>query len=208
MITANENSNFESVWKSIEKVAEQQSISEKILQETRNIQKEILLEQSKYMQETWNQLRQTDIQIKELGKQIGGIGNKFGSFNEGLVLPSLYKLFKEKFGCKDFAERYQFFSNGNSMEIDLFALSETSCFLIEIKSHFKSDAIKQLQKQIEIFRKYKKEYSDRKLFGVIVATHYDKANIKELYKNGIYFISITDDLVDFQIPDDFQPRAW
>ena len=29
----------------------------------------------------------TDRQLKELGKQIGGLGSKFGSFTEGLALP-------------------------------------------------------------------------------------------------------------------------
>ncbi|NTV95645.1 MAG: DUF3782 domain-containing protein, partial [Thiobacillus sp.] len=35
--------------------------------------------------------KETDRQLKELGKQIGGLGNKFGSFTEGLALPSLAK---------------------------------------------------------------------------------------------------------------------
>jgi hypothetical protein len=29
--------------------------------------------------------KKTDRQLKELGKQIGGLGEKFGSFTEGLV---------------------------------------------------------------------------------------------------------------------------
>ena len=37
-------------------------------------------------------LQETDRQIRELGKQIGGLGNKFGSFTEGLALPSMQKI--------------------------------------------------------------------------------------------------------------------
>ena len=157
--------------------------------------------------ETEMAMKETDKQIKELGKQIGGLGNKFGTFNEGLVLPSLYKLFKEKFKCREFAVRYRFKANGSYTKIDLLAISDDSCYLIEIKSHFKSDAIEQLQKQIERFRKIKKEYADRKIYGAIVATHYDKDNIRELTRSGIYFISISDDLVNLQIPDNFEPRV-
>ncbi|MDB9310773.1 hypothetical protein PN471_19525, partial [Aphanizomenon sp. CS-733/32] len=35
------------------------------------------------------QQKATDRQLKELGKQIGGLGAKFGSFTEGLALPSM-----------------------------------------------------------------------------------------------------------------------
>lgn len=163
---------------------------------------------SESRKETERSMKETDKQIKELGKQIGGLGNKFGTFNEGLVLPSLYKLFKNKFHCTEITERYKFFANGNSMEIDLLAISNDACYLIEIKSHYKSDAIEQLQKQIVRFRKIKKEYADRKIYGVIVATHYEKENIKELTGNGIYFISISDDLVSMKLPNNFKPKVW
>ena len=152
--------------------------------------------------------KETDKQIKELGKQIGGLGNKFGTFNEGLVLPSLRKLFHHKFNCTDISERYKFYSNGDSMEIDLLAISKTSCFIIEIKSHYRQDAFEQLLNQIERFRRVKLEHSDKKIYGVLVATHYEKENINELLRNGIYFISISNDLVELQIPDSFEPRAW
>ena len=158
--------------------------------------------------ETAVKFKETDKQIKELGKQIGGLGNKFGTFNEGLVLPSLHKLFHQKFHCTDISERYKFYSNGDSMEIDLLAISKTSCYIIEIKSHYRQDAFEQLLNQIERFRRVKLEHSDKKIYGVLVATHYEKENINELLRNGIYFISISNDLVELQIPDSFEPRAW
>ncbi|MDT3739306.1 MAG: nuclease-related domain-containing protein [Candidatus Kapabacteria bacterium] len=190
----NEKLNFEKVWAMFQETDRRFKETDELLS-------------SKFL-ETEKSMKETDKQIKELGKQIGGLGNKFGTFNEGLVLPSLYKLFEEKFQCRDFAERYRFNANGSSMEIDLLAISEDSCYLIEIKSHFKPDAIEQLQKQIERFRKFKKEYTDRKLYGVIVATHYEKENIKELLSSGIYFISISDDLVSMKLPNNFEPRVW
>ena len=42
--------------------------------------------------------KKTDLQLKELGKQIGGLGNKFGSFAEGLSYRSISKILREKFG--------------------------------------------------------------------------------------------------------------
>ncbi len=208
----NEKLNFEKVWAMFQETDRRFKETDELLSakflETRNQFKETdELLSAKYL-ETEKSMKETGNQIKELGKQIGGLGNKFGTFNEGLVLPSLRKLFNQKFNCTDISERYKFYSNSDSMEIDLLAIAANSCFIIEIKSHYRSDAIEQIQKHIEKFRKIKKEYADRKLYGVIVATHYDKESIKELLRNGIYFISISDDLVDLQLPDDFEPRAW
>jgi hypothetical protein len=150
----------------------------------------------------------TDKQIKELGKQIGGLGNKFGTFNDGLVMPLLVKLFKTKFKCKSVAENFKFYSNGNSMEIDLLAVSTDSCFIVEIKSHLKDEAIDQINNQIAKFRKNMKEYSDRNLYGVVVATHYDKVVLEKVSENGIYFITISDDLVNIKTLKNFKPKAW
>jgi hypothetical protein len=48
--------------------------------------------------------RKTDKQIKELATQIGGLGNKFGRFAEGMAFPSLkesrFGLLKFMRGCQ------------------------------------------------------------------------------------------------------------
>ncbi|MFM7613552.1 MAG: hypothetical protein ACKO4R_04835, partial [Synechococcales cyanobacterium] len=36
----------------------------------------------------------------ELGKQIGGLGAKFGSFTEGLALPSMETILHQQFGME------------------------------------------------------------------------------------------------------------
>jgi hypothetical protein len=47
--------------------------------------------------ETSRQVNKMIKTIKELGKQISGLGNKFGSFTEGMAFPSIEKLLREKF---------------------------------------------------------------------------------------------------------------
>jgi hypothetical protein len=44
--------------------------------------------------------KETDRQLKELGKQIGGLGAKFGSFTEGLALPSMETILGQQFGME------------------------------------------------------------------------------------------------------------
>jgi RecB family endonuclease NucS len=98
--------------------------------------------------------------------------------------------------------------NGNTIEIDLLAISADSVYIIEIKSKYRKDDLKQLLKHIEKYRENTPEHQNKKIYGVIVATDYNKDNIKELERRGIYFISIADDLVKLHIAPDFTPKSW
>ena len=158
--------------------------------------------------ETAIRFQETDILLKRVSEDIGHLGNKFGSFNEALVIPSLEKLFEEHFNCKSISQNQKILMNGNSFEIDMLAYSNDSCYIIEIKSKFRKDDLKQLLKHIEKFRLNSPEHENKKLFGVIVATEFNKDNIKELEKNGIYFISITDNLIKLHESNSFTPKSW
>ncbi len=43
-------------------------------------------------------MKETDRKLKELGKQIGGLGNKFGAFAEGLAFSSFERILRADFG--------------------------------------------------------------------------------------------------------------
>lgn len=159
-------------------------------------------------QETDRKFQETDILLKRVSTDIGHLGNKFGTFNEALVIPSLEKLFAEHFHCKNISQNQKILMNGNSFEIDMLAYSNDSCYLIEIKSKFRKDDLKQLHKHIEKFRLNSPEHENKKLFGVIVATEFNKDNIKELEKNGIYLISISDNLIKLHESNSFTPKSW
>ena len=165
-------------------------------------------ETDRKFKETDLQIKQTSKEIKELGRQIGGLGNKFGSFNEGLLMPSLIKLLETKFNCYDISTNRLFRDNGKSFEVDILGANDDSCYLIEIKSHLKEEAIEQLKKQIDRFKKFGKNYTNSKIYGVICATHYEINIVEKVTEAGLYFISTSDDLIKLQVPDNFEPRIF
>jgi hypothetical protein len=59
------------------------------------------------LKETDEQLKETDRHLKEnlreLSTQIGGLGNKFGRFAEGLAFPSMEKILRQRFGLETIA---------------------------------------------------------------------------------------------------------
>ncbi len=158
--------------------------------------------------ETALRFKELDLFLKELGKQIGGIGNKFGTFNEGLVLPSLTRLLTDDFNCKSIFPNFKHRENGTILEIDLLGVSNIAYYIIEIKSHLREDSIEQLKLEIEQFKLFKPLFEEKQIYGLITATHYDKKIKERVLKDGIYFISITDDIVKMDIPENFIPRAW
>ncbi|MBM2816498.1 MAG: hypothetical protein HW421_3260 [Ignavibacteria bacterium] len=160
------------------------------------------------MNQTDKQIKETDKQIKELGKQIGGLANKFGSFNEGLVMPSLHKILLEKFNCNEAFENYTYKNNGDILEIDMLGIAEDATYIIEIKSHFRDEAIEQIIREAAQFRKFSKYSKDKKIFCFLAATHYKDEEQKKVLNEGIYFISISDDVAKLKVPKNFKPKEW
>ena len=178
-----------------------------ILEERENI-KQMRESQRETDKQIATRFLETDKQIDKVSKEIGHLNNKFGAFNEALVFPSLEKLFAEKFNCKLISKNQKVLMNGNSFEIDVLAISPTASYIIEIKSKYRKDDLKQLLKSIDKFKKVTLENKDKKIYGVIVATDFNKDNIKELSQKGIYFISVADDIIKLNESPEFVPTAW
>ena len=104
------------------------------IKELRESQKQAMIqfdETKLIIQELALRFQETDKQIKKVSQEIGHLHNKFGAFNEALVLPSLEKLFAEQFKCKTISQRHQVLLNGNTFELDMLAVSEDACYIIE-----------------------------------------------------------------------------
>lgn len=71
--------------------------------------------------ETDRRMQETDRRLRELGEQIGGLGNKFGYFTEGLALPSLERILAERFGMENISPRHRVRRDGREQEYDVLA---------------------------------------------------------------------------------------
>ena len=150
-------------------------------------------------------------QIKALGKQIGGLGQKFGSFTEGLALPSMQKILQHKFKMEVVSPSVRVNKNGKEIEIDVLAYANSSInevYIVEVKSHLREDGIKQLQSIMNNFREFFPEHSDKKVFGVIAAVDMSKRLKQRLLSLGFYTAKIKDDIFSLDVPDDFRAKAY
>ncbi|WP_295405915.1 DUF3782 domain-containing protein [uncultured Thiocystis sp.] len=153
----------------------------------------------------------TDRQLKELGKQIGGLGEKFGSFTEGLALPSMEKLLRERFGMEVVSPSVRVSKGGRHVEIDTLSYANgaiNTAYVVEVKSHLREEAIGQLRTLLEQFRDFFPEHRDKRLFGILAVVDASPALRERALREGFYVARIHDSVFELDVPEGFQPKAF
>ncbi|MBE9204167.1 DUF3782 domain-containing protein [Synechocystis salina LEGE 06099] len=162
-------------------------------------------------EEADRRFQKTDRQIRELGKQIGGLGQKFGSFTEGLALPSMETILREKFGMEVVTPSVRVSKQGKHIELDVMAYANgdvKTAIIVEVKSHARSESIGQLINHLQGFREFFPEHQDKKLYGILAAVDLSNAVREEVLKAGLYTARIRDEIFELDTPATFQPRIW
>ena len=161
--------------------------------------------------ETDRRFRATERAIKELGQQIGGLGNKFGSFTEGLALPSMQKILRQRFNVDTVSPSVRTTRNGKHLELDVLAYANgevNAAYIVEVKSHVRRTDIEQLLRILREFPNWFPEHANKGLYGILAGVDIHESLIPEILGQGLYLAYIHNDLFDLQIPDDFQPRRF
>lgn len=153
-----------------------------------------------------------DKTIKELSRQIGGIANKFGSFTEGLALPSMTKILDERFGMTTINPSVRVRDkSGNEHEIDVLAYANgeiNTAIIVEVKSHLREEGIEQLLRQCRHFAAWFPELADKKLYGILAAVDASQQLQQKVLDQGLYFAKIHDEQFALCVPEGFEPYCF
>jgi hypothetical protein len=155
--------------------------------------------------------KQTDHQLKELGKQIGGLGSKFGSFTEGLALPSMEKILRQRFGMKIVSPSVRASEDGKHMEIDVLAYANgelNTAYIVEVKSHAREESITQLKSILQRFRTFFPEHENKQLYGILAAVDMSPELRQKTLEEGFYVARIHDQVFELDTPENFQPQGY
>jgi hypothetical protein len=155
--------------------------------------------------------KETNKQLKELGQQIGGLGKKFGSFTEGLALPSMTKILKQKFHMEVISPSVRVSKNGINAEIDVLAYANSDineAYVVEVKSHLREEGISQLQSLMANFRQLFPEHKDKKVYGIIAAVDISDTLKQRVLEAGFYVARIKDDTFSLDTPKSFKAKAF
>ncbi|MFM6761560.1 MAG: DUF3782 domain-containing protein [Microcystis panniformis] len=198
----------------LKEVSQQQKENAQQLKETDKQLKEtdlLLKEVSQQQKENAQQQKKTDKQLKELGQQIGGLGAKFGSFTEGLALPSMETILRQRFGMEVVSPSVRVSKNGQHLEIDVLAYTNgelNTAYIVEVKSHAREESITQLKSILQRFRSFFPEHKDKKLYGILAAVDLSPELREKILQEGFYVARIHDQVFELDIPDNFQPQTY
>jgi hypothetical protein len=157
------------------------------------------------------QLKETDKQLKELGKQIGGIGNKFGSYTENIAMPSVRNIMSKKFKMDHFQSNVLIRKNGKTVELDGMAYANSDInkiFVIEIKSKVSPETFVQTDKIVEKFFDWFPEHKDKKLYIMLAGVNVPTDLREKILNKGWYFAEVNEKIFKLNVPKSFKPSAF
>ena len=155
--------------------------------------------------------KETDRQLRDLRDQIGGLGNKFGSFTEGLAYPSLYRILTEDFHLDTVAYRVRQRRNGTEQEFDMLGSSNGAnprVFLVEIKSHLTETELQKFEQKLSDFFKFFPEHRGKALYGLIAAVDVARGLAARAARRGIYLALAHDGTFTLSLPAHFKAKNF
>ena len=204
----------EDVWRILAELATAQAELTAAQKETDKQLKEVSQQQKetdRQQKENAQQQKKTDKQLKELGQQIGGLGAKFGSFTEGLALPSMETILRQRFGMEVVSPSVRVSKDGKHLEIDVLAYTNgelNTAYIVEVKSHAREESITQLKSILQRFRSFFTEHKDKKLYGILASVDLSNELREKILQEGFYVARIHDQVFELDIPDNFQPQIY
>ena len=173
-------------------------------------------EMEKSIREVWDlfkatdrQMKETDRKVAEALKAVADLGGKWGRFVEGLVAPAAETIFKG-WGIEldKVFTRVKARKNGEMMEIDILAIDGEYAVLIEVKSTLGLDNVKNHLAQLERFKTFFPEYTDRKVLGAVAGIVIDEGVDRYAYQQGLFVITQSGETVKILNDQHFKPRTW
>nr|MDJ0842249.1 hypothetical protein [Acidobacteriota bacterium] len=169
-------------------------------------------ELEEYKQERKEAWAKTDRVLRQLKKQMGQLGNKFGSYTEGLALPSMRKVLRETFQLDCIGARVLRRQNGREIEIDVVGYTHHSkidtVVAVEVKSKLSHEELNRTLEKLGSFFEYFTEHRGKKLYGIIVAVEIPEDVKRRVMSHGLYLAEISDDTFRLKVPDGFDPTTF
>lgn len=151
--------------------------------------------------------RETDKAIKNLSNLFS---TQWGKLMEALVEPSSVRLFQERgINIEQSMTNVKAKENGrDAMECDILLVNETELVVIEVKTTFRPDDVKELAEKLEVFKNYFPRYSPYKVYGATAALRYDGHADKYAYRSGFFVLRSSGEIVSILNDDKFKPKAF
>ncbi len=156
--------------------------------------------------------QRTEETLRRVTQQLGGLGNKFGSFTEGLAFESMEKILQTRFHADTFARRVKPARGSFAQEYDLLGIRNgrhQEVYCVEIKSELNVRELEKSLKKFQAFFELFPQYRGMKLYGIISAVDVRGALAGRVLHEGLYLATASDE--NFKLvkpPRDFKPKVF
>ena len=151
-----------------------------------------------------------DAALRELSRQIGGLGNKFGTFTEGLMYSSLQRILRDRLGMQNLAimpDRRRL-PDGGELEVDMLGWTngkDNRVTVVEIKSHLTRRDLDQFGKILRRLGDFFPEHKGKTAEGVVAAIGIRRPMADEVQRRGFHLATASDE--SFRLADTAGFRA-
>ena len=152
--------------------------------------------------------KKTEVSIKELRKELGGVGGAQGDIAEDLFRRNAQGLLQAR---KIPVQELHYALKGPNAEFDLVAGNEKEIVLTEVKSRLRSSDIHDLiHRQIPLFKKYfGSDYKGHKIMGGLASMAVDPALEEEVEEAGLFLFTQTKEGgASLSNSPDFVPKTY
>jgi len=181
---------FEQVWATLDRLAESQKDTERLLKET---------------------IAEREKDRKEYDKRFGDMDNRFGEIVENLLAPTMIDRFIDlgvvfqtastNFKVKDHKNKIYF-------EIDVFLQNGDTAMLVEIKTNLTISYINEHINRLEKMRAFADLHNDKRSFLGAVAGVVVPLKVKNYaLENGLYLIEPAGENLNITPPHN-EPKVW
>ncbi len=150
---------------------------------------------------------------KNLGKEVGGNANKFGTYTESLAVPSIKRILNDHFDAK-YEGGFNITPGEGSpgpLEVDAWGVARNgvdAVYLVEIKSKFKPRHIRQIWRLVELFRHHMSQYYHYSVFPILAVVEVSEAHRRQIWEQGIHVIDVADGVFSLsRPPKEFQANG-
>jgi hypothetical protein len=148
---------------------------------------------------------------RELRRQIGGLGNKFGDFAEGMAIPSLIEILAKRFGAEQIIETRRMRKGDDEIELDLIGAANGENKIVvaaEVKSILNQRELDKFIRNLQRFFEFFPQFKGYKLYGVLAAVESSNELDVATLAEGIAVARMHGDIFRLKESARFQPRDF
>ncbi len=160
--------------------------------------------------DTDNIFKETAENLEKTDRKIDKLIGTWGTFVEGLVQPAAIRMFQERgIEVEEVSQNMKVTRKGQEvMEIDILLANGEYTVLIEVKTTLKVDDVKDHIERLSRFKQYFPRYADTKVIGAVAGIIIEEGVSSFAYKQGLFVIAQSGDMVKILNDEKFQPKEW